>query len=451
MRDKIKQYLRDHDGTAGSEELAVHVLKLSNTPQVLADQLVASLVKDSHSIYKNTNNQWQLRENSEQEKQPVEMVLFVALPEKVRHWSEWQGFGYAEISKGKIQTFSFTKNLTAELSTFLKTHSQTPFFFQGFGNQKSQLGRFSIEMLGKSLEDPSFSIRQFVQRLFPAEEINSVELMCSLLGLTSFKEPDLSTLMNSLEEQAERVLEELEIAKVSSLEEMSQFYNGEIIDVKFANYAFDELFLQSLPVSPGVYVMKDKNKNIIYIGKSKNLHQRVNSYFMKAIKLDPKLERIRQELFDIEIIQTGSELEALLLEQELIEAKNPPINTITKVHERTHKQKQRFDQIVLLPAVKEDFFKLYFLSPQNGLFEVEVDSNKINGKYLGAKINRFWGAEEPINKKQYEIATSWLSQNDELVSTIDLRKFSQTTEIVNIIKNQLDNLKNEYEKIVQYA
>jgi excinuclease ABC subunit C len=82
--------------------------------------------------------------------------------------------------------------------------------------------------------------------------------------------------------------------------------------------------LKGLPGRPGVYLFKDKNGEILYVGKAKSLRKRVSSYFKKPadIKTGILLERLR----DIDYIVTGSELDALILEDELIKKYKPRYN-----------------------------------------------------------------------------------------------------------------------------
>ena len=70
--------------------------------------------------------------------------------------------------------------------------------------------------------------------------------------------------------------------------------------------------LNNLPTRPGVYLHKDKNGTIIYVGKAVNLRSRVRSYFLKNVD-SVKTHQLRKQITDIEIITTDTELEALLL------------------------------------------------------------------------------------------------------------------------------------------
>jgi hypothetical protein len=81
----------------------------------------------------------------------------------------------------------------------------------------------------------------------------------------------------------------------------------------------------ALPNKPGVYRMLDMYGNIIYIGKAKNLKNRVSSYFLNTEKL-PKVQQMVDNVYDFEYIITPSELEALNLESNLIHKHTPFYN-----------------------------------------------------------------------------------------------------------------------------
>ncbi|MFT7221116.1 MAG: excinuclease ABC subunit C [Candidatus Azotimanducaceae bacterium] len=91
---------------------------------------------------------------------------------------------------------------------------------------------------------------------------------------------------------------------------------------------FDEkTFLANLPSRPGVYRMFDKDGEVLYVGKAKNLKNRVSSYF-RTTALDSKTLALVGRIDNVETTVTGSETEALLLEQSLIKEHKPPYNIV---------------------------------------------------------------------------------------------------------------------------
>ena len=89
-----------------------------------------------------------------------------------------------------------------------------------------------------------------------------------------------------------------------------------------------KLKLSVLPVEPGCYLMKNKDGEIIYVGKAKNLRSRVRSYFTGAH--DEKTMRLVADIVDFDFIVTGSEIESLLLENTLIKKHLPRYNILLK-------------------------------------------------------------------------------------------------------------------------
>ena len=87
--------------------------------------------------------------------------------------------------------------------------------------------------------------------------------------------------------------------------------------------------LQNLPDSPGVYLMKDAKGHVIYIGKALSLWNRVRSYFQKGAKGE-KTEMLVRQIADLETIMTHTELEALILEANLIKKHHPRYNIILR-------------------------------------------------------------------------------------------------------------------------
>lgn len=88
--------------------------------------------------------------------------------------------------------------------------------------------------------------------------------------------------------------------------------------------------LKKLPAKPGVYLMHDADDTIIYVGKAVNLHSRVRSYFRKIVGRGPQIDKMVSLIERFEYIVTDSELEALVLENNLIKEHRPKYNTLLK-------------------------------------------------------------------------------------------------------------------------
>ena len=113
--------------------------------------------------------------------------------------------------------------------------------------------------------------------------------------------------------------------------------------------------LELLPNSPGCYIHKDKNGTIIYVGKAKNLRNRVRSYFRGSH--DTKTEALVSEIVDFEFIITESNIEALLLEINLIKENKPKYNIMLKDDKSYPFIKitnERYPRLIITRQVKKD-------------------------------------------------------------------------------------------------
>lgn len=92
--------------------------------------------------------------------------------------------------------------------------------------------------------------------------------------------------------------------------------------------------LRDLPTLPGVYLMKSASGKIIYIGKAKILRNRVRSYFINHAIADPKTAALQKKIADIEVLVTDNEIEALILEANLVKKHRPRYNVNLKDDKR---------------------------------------------------------------------------------------------------------------------
>jgi len=107
--------------------------------------------------------------------------------------------------------------------------------------------------------------------------------------------------------------------------------------------------LQNLPTSPGIYIYRNSNKDIIYVGKAINLKKRISQYFTGNDALGPKTKTLVSQIHTIETKTVNSEIEALILESSFIKKYKPKYNSLLK-------DDRSYSYIVI---TKEDFPKIY--------------------------------------------------------------------------------------------
>jgi excinuclease ABC subunit C len=120
--------------------------------------------------------------------------------------------------------------------------------------------------------------------------------------------------------------------------------------------------LKNLPPNPGVYLIKDSRGRIIYVGKAKSLRNRVRAYFHHTPPYDPKVSTLISKISDFDILATDSEMEALILEANLIKEYKPRYNVNLKDDKRYPYLKvtdEPFPRVLVVRRVKKDGAKYF--------------------------------------------------------------------------------------------
>ena len=116
--------------------------------------------------------------------------------------------------------------------------------------------------------------------------------------------------------------------------------------------------IRSLPKHPGVYLYKNAEGEVIYVGKAINLHSRVRSYLLAASQADAKTGSLMREAVDLEYILVGNEQEALALENNLIKQRQPRFNILLR-DDKTYPfvkltMADRFPKVFVTRRVRKD-------------------------------------------------------------------------------------------------
>lgn len=148
--------------------------------------------------------------------------------------------------------------------------------------------------------------------------------------------------------------------------------------------------LKKLPAKPGVYIMHDGNDTIIYVGKAVNLHNRVRSYFRKNIGRGPQIDKMVTQIARFEYIITDSELEALVLENNLIKEYSPRYNTMLK-DDKTYPYIKvtlgdAYPRVMLSREMKKD--RSRYFGPFTSAAAVKDTIDLINKLYMLRTCNR---------------------------------------------------------------
>lgn len=196
---------------------------------------------------------------------------------------------------------------------------------------------------------------------------------------------------------------------------------------------------ENLPKKPGVYIMRDANDEIIYIGKAKNLINRVRSYFRE--KLDrPKTQILMSHFDSLEYIVTNSEKEALILEATLIKKHRPRYNVQLKDDKRYHYVKitnEKYPRLIITRNITKN--GIYY-----GPF-TDVTSVKKTVKFLKSlfKIRTCRNMDGPCLNSQIDLCYAPCSgeilkeEYDEIINKIDLFFQGKYSVIVKNLKKEM--------------
>ena len=159
--------------------------------------------------------------------------------------------------------------------------------------------------------------------------------------------------------------------------------------------------LKKLPKEPGVYLMRDDKDVILYVGKAVNLHNRVRSYFRDNIGRGPMIDKMVSLIARFEYIVTDSELEALVLENNLIKENSPKYNTLLK-DDKTYPYikvtlGEEYPRILFSRTMKKDRSKYY--GPYTSAAAVKDTIELLNKLYslrtCSRNLPRDMGLERP--------------------------------------------------------
>jgi excinuclease ABC subunit C len=131
--------------------------------------------------------------------------------------------------------------------------------------------------------------------------------------------------------------------------------------------------LDTLPARPGVYLFRNAGGEVLYVGKARALRDRVRSYFQAARPLDARLDALRAEIADLELVVTDSEMEALALENNFIKRHQPRYNVLLR-DDKNHPY--------LKLTLGEEYPRLYVVR------RPATDEHAYGGPYIPASLGR---------------------------------------------------------------
>ncbi len=196
---------------------------------------------------------------------------------------------------------------------------------------------FELRRIGEGpIPNPALDVLPLARLLLPGNGRYDLDSVCRAVGIERAVRhralPDAeatAALYLHLVERAEAA----GIRSPSDLPAVPQQRPVVVEAVARGRAVLDRALLDGVPELPGVYLMRDAVGRVLYVGKARNLRQRLRSYFAQPLGYTRKMDGLLESVTDLETVVVGSELEALLLESQFIQRYKPPYNTQLRNHE----------------------------------------------------------------------------------------------------------------------
>ncbi|HQU32435.1 MAG: GIY-YIG nuclease family protein [Planctomycetia bacterium] len=444
MRDKIYAYLKTRQAGATSSELVEHVLKIKGASPGISDTLIQTAAAGDRRFTVDEHHRWKIAERGGTPFPEAEFVLLSFVMADTAGRSKT----ILEVSaqKRKNDTIAdrlhicihpglsvvsslhlppdFAQEIKKGVSGEKAACSLVHFFGEsvlvGYDVQSAicQINKI-LNTFHKTIENPLLCLRSLTKRLLPALQQKSLNDIASYFKLPVLDIRRTEKEMDAIADIFSRYKDLLKAQGFSTVEEALEFQHPHIEYVNFSNYDFDKYFLWSIPQKPGVYIMKDKRGEVIYLGKAKNLRTRVSSYFWNTADRLQKITDILRDVHRIEYEVAGSELSAMLMEYRLIQQYRPRLNQQLEVHERPARYGRLRNFIAILPSPTEKSLELFFAREGLPLEQYEVLKDAANLSEVERILDTMYYGEQSDGRSSMHADSRENHQKDRLSARME--------------------------------
>jgi hypothetical protein len=188
------------------------------------------------------------------------------------------------------------------------------------------------------------------------------------------------------------------------------------------------------PDAPGVYRMRDAGGGLLYVGKSRSLRTRLESWFGGYHQLPESKKKMIREVSRIETERVGSDLEALLVEEAAIRRENPRWNEQREVHGGEPRPGGESDQVLFLPAASDRFVRLCLLRSDGAILLYNARRNARRSDSLAGKMRSFFVERTGGSARSaWVIARRWLAAHRDSVTVLECSRYENIEELVAVV------------------
>lgn len=476
MKEKIYKYLKDEQRSVNSDEILREFFGVRGDYPSQMEAIVVNTIGADQRFIRDETGSWRINDTIKEQKLSemtflIAEIVFIPIKKNVLQPAL---LGLLQLINGKTQPIEYYLfephnriKMSSHADEFRKAISFDENARQLFDRlHESIIVSFASTKTVRSLqyelrckmnaefESSYLPLNKLMQRLFPGLKIRSVEELGNHFGLLYTISDRLQDRLSLIADLLMICIDEFARLNIDSYEKLTEFLNAPLGEIDYSKYAFDEMYLQQIPLTPGVYLMRDEADHVFYVGKAKRLAARISSYFINMPFPDKKLQTIRDRLFRIEYEQAGSELEALLLEFNYIQKYSPELNIQIQINAQQFQDVISRKIILIIPSQIDNNISLFMLTTEQKARKVVINKIQYDQNEVNSAVKEFYfsGSEvdHSLTDSEIEIIWRWLKQNQEQVNYLDVEKTAGFVDCCNKLHRYIADKNIASDKIVYY-
>ncbi len=430
MRDCILNYLMSIGCPQTSDQILGAVLKIRSPNAANADRVLLGILGDDPRFCFE-DGAWSPRASRVDpagESDTHAIALFIQRPEAGFHPMSLRGSLYRR-DTGELLEFDLTRSLQGlDVKSLRRWHAEAERHLLVVWS-RDMVRLWNLLLRGCRLERQQgciLCLRSLAARALShaAREIHP-ESLAAELGLPSPDSDRPAKMAQFISACLETLLDLVPEEQRTPAMNLVRWVENGVPRVDFSHMGFGKDFLRQLPESPGVYVMRNRAADILYVGKAANLRRRVASYFTPTALEDSKTKRIHEQLYSLEAIPAASELDALLLETQMIRDFRPPVNFQIEIHEQPAAYGKGRNLVLLTARPENEKAQAYFL--RDGVFvgQQSVRLGRPAPRSLRTRIRTIYFPVRGRGRKsrepwEMEIVSRWLARHRRQINFVDV-------------------------------
>ncbi len=452
MKEKIYRYIKERDQGVTSREISEKFFHVLGQYPLELDRIIESMLQDDPRFVRDEIGEWHVQQKAECENL-ADIVFSIIEIESIPIDSKHEVpalLGIVRVKNEKIISHQILSldtpaqfspqlkkkinqlqiNIAADQTfnryaeTVYQNLDQTIIISYAPSKVLAKINFYFRNRVGSDLEAETISLVSLARKLIPGIKIRTIEDIANSLSISFHSPLNLKDRLDLTAEILFSFLQELKQQNIHTFPDLRAFIDSAKIWIDFSSYNFNQDYIKNLPTTPGVYFMKDGQGKIFYVGKAKNLKLRVESYFVNHFEMDEKGKSILTRIRELSYEQVGSELEALLLENQYINEFQPELNTQIKVHPLDVSKYKTKQLIVFLPGLVENEIVLFFIDGVEDMTRATMNLLKPNWQALQREIKNFFfdppKKGSSFSSDQIEIFWRWFAVNKEKINFMDI-------------------------------